>query len=611
MRTKLKELRTSKTYVMKLPSLIAFVFLISIANVNAQFYGPNDPTQQANVGTGNLWLGPGTAFASDNVYTTVGVGNSSNLQANGYGFNLGFWDNISGIQLDIERRVDLGNDISLVQAWADGELSIINNYNLPLADNRMMIVFVGVENGDEPIINDVTYAGQSMIKATGFSYATSFWARLECWYLPEASLATIPLGSHDIEVTYDPVNKTRFFDILSAAVFNNVDQSNPFLSFEEKGQNGGGGDSQLNTPIAAQVGGMYLTGIFCGNNTNPNSVNGGTNTFQINSGFTEGTDVYREDYTPGNGGVGTGGCLQTAYKIPATTGTEDPVFTFNGNPNRRLMIGIGLRKIGVLDTEVQLQKVGLSVGNNYAQTNVAWPNIDTYVSYGGPLDMWGTTWNYLDVNDNQFGSILKVNVINGTAVVDHKRITIFTTNLLPVELVDFFAERTDGRNVTCNWITATEHNNSHFLVERSIEGSEFEVIGTVEGMGNSTSLNSYEFIDDNAPVGLCYYRLKQVDFNGDFQYSEMRAVNHGESFEISVYPNPATNWANITSCSDCESIYIVNSMGEVIDFQEGVSFEEGAQFNLSNESDGTYFIVINNKNGEHSVQKLVKHSKSN
>ncbi|MFK7784113.1 MAG: hypothetical protein AB8B56_03295 [Crocinitomicaceae bacterium] len=117
----------------------------------------------------------------------------------------------------------------------------------------MMIVFVGVENGAEPIISDVTYAGLSMIKATGFSYSTSFWARLEYWYLPEASLATIPLGTHDISVTYDPVAKTRFFDILSAAVFDNVDQTNPFLSFEQKGQNGGGGDSQLDAPIAAQI----------------------------------------------------------------------------------------------------------------------------------------------------------------------------------------------------------------------------------------------------------------------------------------------------------------------------------------------------------------------
>ena len=593
---------------MKLPKTLLLLFILFTSQTYCQFYGPNNPSQQSIGGPGVVWTGS-NVFASDNTYTSVGPGISSNLQANNYGFNLSNWDNITGIQLDIERKSDLGADIALIQPWADGELSKILNYNLPTGNNRMMVVFVGVENGDEPIISDVTYAGQSMIKATGFSYVTSFWARLECWYLLESSLASIAPGVHDVEVTYDPVVKTRFFDILSAAVFSNVDQYSPFFSFEQKGMNGGGSTSQLNAPIAAQVGGMYLTGIFSGNNTTPNSNNGGTNTFQINSGFIEGTDVYREDTTPGSGGANTGGCLQTAYKIPAASGTESPVFTFNGTPNRRLMIGIGLRKIGVLDTYVQLQKAGVSVGNNYAQTAVNWPTVDTYVTYGGPADMWGTTWNYLDVNNAQFGSILQVNVFNGLAIVDHKRITIYTSNLLPVELVDFFAKRIDERTVECSWVTASEHNCSHFDVERSFDGFNYEKVGTLEGAGVSESLRMYTFNDANNFNQITYYRLKQVDLNGATNYSDIRSVEGINAFELLVYPNPVTNWLTLTSCDGCESISIVNSAGQVIDYQEGTTFSHGYSYNLSKQADGVYFVVVNKLNGECSVQRLMKQSK--
>lgn len=593
---------------MKLPKTLLLFIVLTTNQALSQFYGSNDPSQQSVTGPGVLWTGA-SVFASDNTYTTAGTGLSSNLHATDYGFNLSFWDNITGIQLDIERRSNLGADISLIQPWADGELSKINDYNLPTGNNRLMIVFVGVENGAEPVISNVTYAGQAMIKATGFSYATSFWARLECWYLLESSLASIAPGLYDVEVSYNAVVKTRFFDILSAAVFNNVDQNSPFLSFEQKGQNGGGATSQLNTPIAAQLGGMYLTGIFSGNNTSPNSSNGGTNTFQINSGFVEGTDVYREDWTPGNGGIGTGGCLQTAYKIPVASGTENPVFTFNGTPNRRLMIGIGLRKDGVLDTYVQLQKAGVSVGNNYAQTALNWPTVDTYMSYGGPADMWGTTWDYLDVNNAQFGSILQVNVFNGFALVDHNRITIYTSNVLPVELIDFFAKRIDERTVECSWITGSEHNCSHFDIERSFDGFSYEKVGTINGAGVSNSLLTYNLNDVNNFNQKTYYRLKQVDWNGTANYSEIRAVDGSNSFELSIYPNPVANWLTISKCEGCESISIVNSAGQVVDYQEGTTFIQGYSYNLSTQADGVYFVVVNKLNGEQSLQRLMKQSK--
>lgn len=590
---------------MKLTISITLLLVLSFT-AHAQMFGPNNPSIQNTITPGNNWGGSTTGtFFSDNSYTTISTpGLSRTLRARDYGFSLTSTDIVTGIQLDIERKTDLGANVALIGPWRDGQLSNIPNYALPAGNNRMMLVFVGAENGNEPIISSLTYGGMPMIRATGFSYSTTFWARLECWYLPESSLASLAPGNYNIQVNYTSLVNNEFFDIISAAVFSNVDQSSPFLSFEQRGINGGGAASQLSNPISATVGGMYVTGIFSGNPPTPAVPNGGTNTFTINSGFTEGTDVHRA-----NAGASTsGGCMQTAYKIPTVSGTENPTFTFNGTPNRRLMIGIGLRKVSAFDVEVTLQKNGVTVGTNYAQNGVAWPLTDTYASYGGPGDLWGTTWSYTDVNNAQFAGQLRVNIVNGTAQIDHMRMIVYSTSVLPVELIDFYATRTEERRVKCNWITASERNNSHFVVERSSDGSLFEEIGMLNAAGTSNEILTYEMIDENPLQGLAYYRLKQVDFDGQFSYSQVRKVDGSVSDAYTLYPNPASNWATLTAIDKNVSISIVTSDGRIIDSAEGYFFEENYHFNLSSEPDGTYYVIINHQ-GEKTVKKMVKESR--
>lgn len=95
---------------------------------------------------------------------------------------------------------------------------------------------------------------------------------------------------------------------------------------------------------------------------------------------------------------------------------------------------------------------------------------------------------------------------------------------LPVSWLQFDGKARDGV-VHLDWSTASETNNSHFVVERSINLQEIRSIGTVQGSGNSTLVNQYAFSDMNPPAGTVYYRLKQVDFNGASDYSEWLAVN--------------------------------------------------------------------------------------
>ncbi|MCK6606345.1 MAG: T9SS type A sorting domain-containing protein [Ignavibacteriaceae bacterium] len=114
------------------------------------------------------------------------------------------------------------------------------------------------------------------------------------------------------------------------------------------------------------------------------------------------------------------------------------------------------------------------------------------------------------------------------------------TQIIPVELVSFTAYRTGGR-VILNWTTASEVNNSGFEIQRSTDKTDFTSIGFVPGKGTATEHQSYSCSDHNAAQGINYYRLKQIDYSGSFEYSgviEVAPTNIG-TFELKQnFPNP-------------------------------------------------------------------------
>lgn len=111
-------------------------------------------------------------------------------------------------------------------------------------------------------------------------------------------------------------------------------------------------------------------------------------------------------------------------------------------------------------------------------------------------------------------------------------------SLLPVSFLSFEAELIDNRVVQLNWATATEINNDYFTIQRSKDGLIFEDLGTVKGAGNSTNILNYNFLDKEPLTGLSYYRLKQTDFDGQFDYSPIRSIIIAPQIDLEIYPNP-------------------------------------------------------------------------
>lgn len=115
--------------------------------------------------------------------------------------------------------------------------------------------------------------------------------------------------------------------------------------------------------------------------------------------------------------------------------------------------------------------------------------------------------------------------------------TFFKGSPLPLHFLSFYAKNKE-RSVNLEWKTDNEVNTSHFDVERSADGTAFSKIGNVTA-NNQTGIQTYT-LDDIQPLpGKNFYRLKQVDKDGKFEYSKTVVVNRNKGLEVQVFPNPA------------------------------------------------------------------------
>ena len=192
----------------------------------------------------------------------------------------------------------------------------------------------------------------------------------------------------------------------------------------------------------------------------------------------------------------------------------------------------------------------------------------------------------------------------------------FTTLLsaLPVELINFDgAFNARNNQVALGWQTASETNNKGFNLERSLDpSSSFEVIGWMDGNGNSNALNEYNFDDKSIELGKrYYYRLQQIDFDGASEFSEIITIQAGQSNDDwKVFPNPVLDIISISSNRPPEAaeglIQIVDTNGKVI-FKEIFSLETAGPtgFNISHLPIGVYSILISNDKGEIFTTKTI------
>ena len=163
---------------------------------------------------------------------------------------------------------------------------------------------------------------------------------------------------------------------------------------------------------------------------------------------------------------------------------------------------------------------------------------------------------------------------------------------LPINLVSFNATIIE-RVVQLNWQTALELNNEYFTIERSINIVDWEIVDIVDGAGNSSNLLDYSLIDINPLDGESYYRLKQTDYNGEYQYSQIKSVTFTAKEELKIYPNPTTGQIFIEGGNnELSNILIYNLLGENVSkhVKKTINGDSTLSIDLSKLSPGVYFI---------------------
>jgi hypothetical protein len=183
----------------------------------------------------------------------------------------------------------------------------------------------------------------------------------------------------------------------------------------------------------------------------------------------------------------------------------------------------------------------------------------------------------------------------------------------PVELLSFSGKALDKSN-ELTWKTASERNNSHFEVERTADGRRFTTIGKVAGSGNSTVERTYTFTDES-PIAKAYYRIKQVDFDGQFSYSRTLMLERARSWrEFTLYPSPLSSNSDLTLSFSLDraqpmDIRLVDTYGRTLLHQtfEGQKGENIRSLEAAQLPSGIYFAIMSDGN-EMSTQKIVKYN---
>lgn len=147
--------------------------------------------------------------------------------------------------------------------------------------------------------------------------------------------------------------------------------------------------------------------------------------------------------------------------------------------------------------------------------------------------------------------------LGSTSAADNCRTSEFSTcfsNSLPVEFITFNAKIITDKRVELSWKTSMELNNDYFVIERSIDGLTFIEAEKVKGTGNSNNLKAYSFIDQlKEDHNKIYYRIKQVDVDGKFTYTNVESVVFDLSNIFTVFPNPNVGEFTIAGYSESEA----------------------------------------------------------
>jgi hypothetical protein len=200
--------------------------------------------------------------------------------------------------------------------------------------------------------------------------------------------------------------------------------------------------------------------------------------------------------------------------------------------------------------------------------------------------------SYVQVRGSSNGDYFKV---------DAACLTIIESSL-PVKLIGFKAANSEG-SVKLLWSTASELNASSFEIEQSVTGASWQTVGEVAARGESSSVVTYDYLHQNPAAGTNLYRLKMIDSDNSFAYSSVVSVKVDGNADITLYPNPATDYITVTSSIGAVAyVKIFNHNGVLV---KEVAAGGVNKIELGELKSGSYIVKISEISGVVTTRRII------
>ena len=240
------------------------------------------------------------------------------------------------------------------------------------------------------------------------------------------------------------------------------------------------------------------------------------------------------------------------------------------------------------------------------------PGTNLNFSYNSSFELSGGTIHGLLANQKiKIGSDIKYRgdddgILTGHFFADNTTNGFQSLSILPVHFTSFYVSKS-GQNIQLTWSTDNEINNSHFDVERSFNGLEWNKIATIKGAGNSSNANNYSYNDKNVSGSVIYYRLRQVDIDGRSVYSSIKTIRANEAISpVKIYASERNVVIDLNQAIKNDLVVsVVNINGQVISRKTFNNPQYKISFNLENVTAGAFVVQVTDNKGWTVVKKVV------
>lgn len=329
------------------------------------------------------------------------------------------------------------------------------------------------------------------------------------------------------------------------------------------------------------------------------------------NGGNGGNQLITNNESEGPGGGGSGGYIAITSGSPNRTalggvnGTSTSAAVTEFPPNGATAGGDGVRN-ATFSISIVNNNFTANAGSdkNFCQST----NLEAVLS-SSTIGTWsvvvGTNYNIanfsdpntLFVGDSSQNYTLVWTVNNQICETKTDTVNLFSTCMpLPIKLLDFYGSQFENQ-INLNWLCESAKNFSHFEIQREISENEWENLGTIDFNSNNQQIQNFAFTDYRPKIGENNYRIKMVDLDGTYEYSNVLTVEYIQSEgEVVMYPAPANQELNIISTGlRNANIKIVNSLGIEVNALVEIQ-DNNANINLDGLNNGIYVLIIEKNN---------------